>query len=156
MRYIERILQPGETVLYRGKIHWVIYLPSMIMMLLALAALSGLAAAQTSVTRYSWLFVSGAFALGAGVTLLSAWFKRWTTEIDVTNRRIVYKKGFIRRHTVELNMDKVASVDVDQSVFGRLLSYGDITIHGTGDSDVIKSLHTIGAPLDFRNHVTAR
>ena len=90
------------------------------------------------------------------MTLLSAWFKRWTTEIDVTNRRIVYKKGFIRRHTVELNMDKVASVDVDQSVFGRLLSYGDITIHGTGDSDVIESLHTIGAPLDFRNHVTAR
>ena len=128
----------------------------MIMMLLALAALSGLAAAQTSITGYSWLFVSGAFALGAGVTLLSAWFKRWTTEIDVTNRRIVYKKGFIRRHTVELNMDKVASVDVDQSVFGRLLNYGDITVHGTGDSDVIESLHTIGAPLDFRNHVTAR
>jgi|SRR6185437_1576020 uncharacterized membrane protein YdbT with pleckstrin-like domain len=156
MHYIERILQPGETVLYRGKIHWVIYLPSMIMMLLALAALSGLAAAQTSATGYSWLFVSGAFALGACVTLLSAWFRRWTTEIDVTNRRIVYKKGFIRRHTVELNMDKVASVDVDQSVFGRLLNYGDITVHGTGDSDVIESLHTIGAPLDFRNHVTAR
>jgi uncharacterized membrane protein YdbT with pleckstrin-like domain len=156
MRYIDRILQPGETVLYRGRIHWVIYLPAMIMTLLALAALSGLAAAQTSITGYSWLFVSGAFALGAGVTLLSAWFRRWTTEIDVTNRRIVYKKGFIRRHTVELNMDKVASVDVDQSVFGRLLNYGDITVHGTGDSDVIESLHTIGAPLDFRNHVTAR
>ncbi len=156
MRYIDRILQPGETVLYRGRIHWVIYLPAMIMTLLALAALSGLAAAQTSITGYSWLFVSGAFALGAGVTLLSAWFRRWTTEIDVTNRRIVYKKGFIRRHTVELNMDKVASVDVDQSVFGRLLNYGDITVHGTGDSDVIELLHTIGAPLDFRNHVTAR
>ena len=64
--------------------------------------------------------------------------------------------GFIKRHTVELNMDKVASVDVDQSIFGRLLNYGDITVHGTGDSDVIESLHNIGAPLDFRNHVTAR
>ncbi len=156
MRYIDRILQPGETVAYRGRIHWIIYLPSMIMMLLAVASLIGLAAAQTKATGYSWLFVSGAFALGAGVTLASAWFKRWTTEIDVTNRRIVYKVGFIKRHTVELNMDKVASVDVDQSIFGRLLNYGDITVHGTGDSDVIESLHNIGAPLDFRNHVTAR
>src|SRR5579864_2434814 len=118
MRYIERILQPGETVAYRGRIHWIIYLPSMIMMLLAVASLIGLAAAQTKATGYSWLFVSGAFALAAGVTLASAWFKRWTTEIDVTNRRIVYKIGFIKRHTVELNMDKVASVDVDQSIFG--------------------------------------
>ncbi len=62
MRYIDRILQPGETVAYRGRIHWVIYLPSMIMMLLAVASLIGLAAAQTKTTGYSWLFVSGAFA----------------------------------------------------------------------------------------------
>ncbi len=154
MRYIDRILQPGETVLYRGRIHWVIYLPSMIMMLLAFVALIGLAASQTQATGYSWLFASGAFALGAGVTLLSAWFKRWTTEIDVTNRRIVYKVGFIKRHTVEMNMDKVESVDVDQSIMGRLLNYGDIAVRGTGET--WERLHNIGAPLEFRNHVTAR
>ncbi|MGH6683724.1 MAG: PH domain-containing protein, partial [Pseudolabrys sp.] len=108
----------------------------------------------TSATGYSWLFVSGAFVMGGGVTLLSAWFKRWTTEIDVTDRRIVYKRGFIKRHTVELNMDKVSSVDVDQSVFGRMLNYGDIKIHSTGTE--IERLQGIGAPLDFRNHVTAR
>jgi uncharacterized membrane protein YdbT with pleckstrin-like domain len=153
MRYIERILQPGETVLYAGRIHWIIYLPAMIMMLLAIAALAQLSQAKTSAAEYSWMFVCGAFVLGAGVTLLSAWFKRWTTEIDVTNRRIVYKRGFIKRHTVELNMDKVASVDVDQSVFGRMLNYGDITIHSTGTE--FEPLHGIGAPLDFRNHVTA-
>jgi uncharacterized membrane protein YdbT with pleckstrin-like domain len=153
MRYIERILQPGEAVLYEGRIHWIIYLPSMIMMLLALAALGGLAQARTSASGYSWLFVSGAFVIGGGVTLLSAWFKRWTTEIDVTNRRIVYKRGFIKRHTVELNMDKVSSVDVDQSVFGRMLNYGDITINTTGG--LFEPLLRIGAPLDFRNHVTA-
>ncbi|HEY1311808.1 MAG TPA: PH domain-containing protein [Pseudolabrys sp.] len=154
MRYIDRILQPGETVLYKGRIHWIIYLPSIIMMLLAVASLMGLAAAQTTTTAYSWMFVSGAFVLGAGVTLASAWFKRWTTEIDVTDRRIVYKRGFIKRHTVELNMDKVSSVDVDQSVFGRMLNYGDIQIHSTGTE--IERLERIGAPLDFRNHVTAR
>ena len=151
MRYIERILQPGETLVYSGKIHWVIYLPAMILVVVALAAL---AQVKTGPTGMSWLIGSIVFWLAAGVTFASAWFKRWTTEIDVTNRRIVYKCGLIKRHTVEMNMDKVESVDVDQSVFGRLLNYGDITIRGTGEG--IEPLHGIGAPLDFRNHVTAR
>jgi len=151
MRYIERILQPGETVVFSGKIHWVIYIPAMILVALALAALTQ---AKAGSLGMSWLFASVAFWVAAGVTFASAWFKRWTTEIDVTNRRIVYKCGLIKRHTVEMNMDKVESVDVDQSVFGRLLNYGDITIRGTGEG--IEPLHSIGAPLDFRNHVTAR
>jgi uncharacterized membrane protein YdbT with pleckstrin-like domain len=151
MRYIERILQPGETLVYSGKIHWVIYLPAMILVALALAAL---AQVKTGSIGMSWLFASIAFWLAAGVTFASAWFKRWTTEIDVTNRRIVYKCGLIKRHTVEMNMDKVESVDVDQSVFGRMLNYGDITIRGTGEG--IEPLYRISAPLDFRNHVTAR
>jgi uncharacterized membrane protein YdbT with pleckstrin-like domain len=89
------------------------------------------------------MFIAGAFALGACVTLASAWFKRWITEIDVTNRRIVYKRGLIKRRTVEMNMDKVATVDVDQSVFGRLINYGDITIHSTGTE--FEPLHGIDA-----------
>jgi uncharacterized membrane protein YdbT with pleckstrin-like domain len=151
MRYIERILQPGETLVYSGKIHWVIYFPAMILALVALAALTQ---AKSGPTGLSWLIGSIAFWLAAGVTFASAWFKRWTTEIDVTNRRIVYKEGFIKRHTVEMNMDKVESVDVDQTILGRLLNYGDVTINGTGEG--WEPLCRIGAPLDFRNHVTAR
>ena len=91
----------------------------------------------------------------AGLGLaFGAWFRRWTTEIDVTDRRIVYKRGFIRRHTVEMNMDKVESVDVDQSILGRMLNYGDITVWETGVG--IEPLYNIDAPLEFRNQVTAR
>lgn len=151
MRYIERILQPGETLVYAGKIHWIIYVPAMIMLLFALAALTRAGHGSTGI---SWLIAAAALAVAGGAMLFSAWFRRWTTEIDVSNRRIVYKRGFIKRHTVEMNMDKVESVDVDQSVLGRLLNYGDITIRGTGIG--LEPLHTIGAPLDFRNHVTAR
>jgi len=151
MRYIEGILQPGEKVVYAGRIHWVIYLPSMIMLVLALAALTQAGQGRTGM---SWSVAAIGFAAAAAVMFLSAWFRRWTTEIDVTDRRIVYKTGFVRRHTVEMNMDKVESVDVDQSFWGRLLDYGDIVIRGTGVG--IEPLHGIGAPLDFRNHVTAR
>jgi len=151
MRYIEQILQPGETLVYAGKIHWIIYLPAMILVVVALATLTQ---AKGGATGLSWLISSIACWLAAAVTFASAWFRRWTTEIDVTNRRIVYKEGFVKRHTVEMNMDKVESVDVDQTILGRLLNYGDVNINGTGEG--WEPLCRIGAPLELRNHVTAR
>jgi uncharacterized membrane protein YdbT with pleckstrin-like domain len=155
MRYIDKILQPGEKVLFHGRLHWLIYFPGLLMLLpvFGTLALAGRAQAGTPMAL-SWLIAALAFAVASGVMMLSAWFRRWTTEIDVTDRRIVFKRGFINRHTVELNMDKVSSVDVDQSVLGRLLNYGDITVNTTGG--LFEPLHNIGRPLDFRNHVTAR
>ena len=55
-----------------------------------------------------------------------AWFIRWITEFAVTDRRVISKRGFIMRDTDEMNMDKVESVDVDQSILGRLLDYGTV------------------------------
>ena len=92
------------------------------------------------------------FAIGL-VLVIRAWWHRFTTEVAVTDRRIIYKTGFINRHSVEMHMDKVESVDVDQSILGRILNYGDITIRGTGET--MERLHTIDRPIDFRNHVTA-
>ena len=79
---------------------------------------------------------------------------RWTTEIAVTDRRVIYKRGFINRHTIEMNMDKVASVDVDQSVPGRLLNYGTVTVQGTGMS--FEPLRRIKSPLSLRNAIIAK
>jgi uncharacterized membrane protein YdbT with pleckstrin-like domain len=148
MRYIERILQPGETLTYSGKVHWIVYMPALALWAAALAAL------MAGASFPAMLLVAALCAVIGFGAFIRAWFKRWTTEIDVTDRRIVYKRGFIKRHTIEMNMDKVESVDVDQSIFGRLLNYGDITVHGTGEG--WEPLRGIGAPLDFRNHVTAR
>jgi len=151
MRYIERILQPGEKLLYSGTIHWVIYGPAIVFALIALALLT---LVKPGSTGFAWLLGSIAFWLAAAVTFASAWFRRWTTEIDVTDRRVVYKEGFIKRRTIEMNMDKVESVDVDQSILGRLLNYGDVMIQVTGEG--LEPLHNIGSPLDLRNKITAR
>src|SRR5919197_1546927 len=92
--------------------------------------------------------------LAAGVALLAhAWFKRWTTEIAVTDRRIIYKEGFIRRRTIEMHMDKVESVDVEQSILGRLFGYGDILVRGVGTG--FEPLRMVASAIELRNHVTA-
>jgi uncharacterized membrane protein YdbT with pleckstrin-like domain len=95
--------------------------------------------------------ISAVFAL---YKMLTAWFHRWTTETDVTNMRVVHKTGFIKRRTFEMSLDKVESVDVNQSILGRLLNYGSVTVRGVGEG--AETINTIASPLDFRNHITAR
>jgi hypothetical protein len=58
--------------------------------------------------------------------------ERWTTEVIATDRRVLLVDGFTSRHTQEMSMSEIESVDVDQDWIGRLLNYGDVTIRGTG------------------------
>jgi len=149
--YVDSVLQPGETVRYRGDIHWKVYVPGII---LAIAGLIFLFAAPQSTFGAFMTRLIGLVLFVPGLAWVAwAWFRRWTTEIAVTDKRIIFKSGFIQRHTVEMHMDKVESVDVDQSILGRVFNYGDITVRGTGAT--LEPFRSIGAPLDFRNHVTA-
>jgi uncharacterized membrane protein YdbT with pleckstrin-like domain len=153
-RYIDEILQPGEKVLYSTNAHWMFYLPAIAawVVTLILLILARSTAAQSIV-----LLCLSAAAVAAIVALywtVKAWFHRWTTETDVTNFRIVHKTGFIKRRTFEMSLDKVESVDVNQSILGRIMNYGDVTVLGVGEGR--ETIRTIAAPLAFRNSITAR
>jgi uncharacterized membrane protein YdbT with pleckstrin-like domain len=153
-RYIDEILQPGEKVLYSTNAHWIFFWPAIAGWVLAVAlfVLSGLVPPGPAVLLcWSLAAVVGIFAAYKTVT---AWFHRWTTETDVTNFRIVHKTGFIQRRTFEMSLDKVESVDVNQSIMGRIMNYGDVTIMGVGEGK--ETINTIASPLAFRNSITAR
>jgi len=152
--YVDEVLQPGETVRYSGTLHWIIFLPGIALLAFGVA---GLAAMVTMNAGYSFhvysMLVYFALAIGA-VQLLSAWVLRLTTEIAVTDRRVIYKTGLVSRRSVEMNMDKVESVDVTQDVFGRLFDYGTVLIRGTGAG--LEPLSNIASPVALRNAITAR
>jgi uncharacterized membrane protein YdbT with pleckstrin-like domain len=153
-RYIDEILQPGEKVLYSTNAHWMFYLPAIAAWILALVLLI---LSRTTTTEGIILLCLAASAIVAIVALywtVKAWFHRWTTETDVTNLRVVHKTGFIKRRTFEMALDKVESVDVNQSILGRLLDFGDVTILGVGEGK--ETISTIASPLAFRNSITAR
>jgi uncharacterized membrane protein YdbT with pleckstrin-like domain len=153
-RYIDEILQPGEKVLYSTNAHWMFYLPAIAAWIVALVLLI---LSRTTITEGVILLCLSASAIMAIVALywtVKAWFHRWTTETDVTNLRVVHKTGFIKRRTFEMALDKVESVDVNQSILGRLLNYGDVTILGVGEGR--ETITTIASPLAFRNSITAR
>ena len=111
---------------------------------------------MTSDTFRTVVVWSTVIVFGGGflISLVHAWFIRWITEFAVTNRRVIYKRGFITRHTAEMNMDKVESVDVDQSMLGRMLGYGTIHVLGTGQG--IEHLHRIANPIALRNAIIAK
>ena len=153
-RYIDDILQPGEKVLYSTNAHWIFYLPAIAAWIVAVFLF--LLSRQTA-TESLVLLCLAAAAVVAIVALywtVKAWFQRWTTETDVTNMRVVHKTGFIKRRTFEMSLDKVESVDVNQSILGRIFNYGDVTVRGVGEG--AETIDTIASPLEFRNHITAR
>jgi uncharacterized membrane protein YdbT with pleckstrin-like domain len=153
-RYIDDILQPGEKVLYSTNAHWIFFLPAIIGWIAVgvFLVLSGMVPPGSPVLIC--LSLAAISAVAALYKTATAWFHRWTTETDVTNFRVVHKTGFIKRQTFEMSVDKVESVDVDQSILGRILNYGDVTVLGVGEGG--KTLDMIASPLSFRNAITAR
>jgi uncharacterized membrane protein YdbT with pleckstrin-like domain len=152
MSYLQQVLQPGESVRFRTNVHWFVYLPAIAALMIGLA----LGGWYYWNDQYSLVLLLGALVFGtAGVLLaIAAWVKRFGTEIAVTDRRVIYKTGLIRRHTTEINMDKIESVDVDQSVLGRMFGFGTVTIRGTGEA--VEPLRDIADPIAFRNAIMVR
>ena len=153
-RYIDEILQPGEKVLYSTSAHWMFYLPAIAAWIVALILLILSRATTTEGIVLLCLAASAVVAIAALYWTVRAWFHRWTTETDVTNLRVVHKTGFITRKTFEMSLDKVESVDVNQSILGRILNYGDVTILGVGEGK--ETISMIASPLAFRSYITAR
>jgi uncharacterized membrane protein YdbT with pleckstrin-like domain len=153
-RYIDDILQPGEKVLYSTNAHWIFFLPAIALWVLAgaLLVVSGMVPGGAAVLIC--LSLAAISALVALYNTVTAWFHRWTTETDVTNLRVVHKTGFISRKTFEMSLDKIESVDVTQTILGRMFDYGDVMVRGVGEGE--EEIKTIASPLAFRNSITAR
>ncbi len=164
MSYVASVLQPGERIIRLGRLHWIVYWLAILFAVLAILCTLW---ASTRGMGVVMLYSAMAFGVLAVVAFGRAWFKRWTTEIAVTDRRIIYKTGFITRHTVETNMDKVATVDVNQSILGRLLDYGSIQVLVVGATQAsdrpdqpprgnIEKLDPVAEPLALRSAITAK
>jgi uncharacterized membrane protein YdbT with pleckstrin-like domain len=152
MSYVTRVLQPGETVLSTTSLHWLIYSRALGMVILAaILAVGSLYSGPDSAVPLMW--GAGVFALLGVVFWLSAIIRRSSTELAVTDRRVIYKAGILSRHTLEMNRSKVESIDVDQSILGRIFGFGTVTVRGTGGS--LEPIRNISDPLTFRSHITA-
>jgi uncharacterized membrane protein YdbT with pleckstrin-like domain len=98
-----------------------------------------------------WLILLGVALLVVVVGLLfliAAWINVRSTEIAITNLRLIAKFGFIKRDTVEINLERVEALKVEQGLLGRMLNFGTIFISGAGTS--VAPIRNIADPLVFR------
>lgn len=118
--HLEQHMLPGERIQHVGRIHWAIFLPGILLT---------------------------PFLIGIPI-LLILWLRRATTEMLVTDRRVLVKTGLLTRRMDELRLDKVESV---QATTFLGLSYGSLKIVGSGGT--FRELHWVDRPMDFRNAV---
>lgn len=152
MSYVQKVLLPGERVLYETGLHWLIFLRPALILLLA-AAIAVASAYAPSGYGDIVLIAAGVIALIGLISLIGALIRRGSTDLAVTDQRVVFKSGVLSRHTIEMNRGKVESVDVDQSLLGRLFGYGTVRLRGTGGS--LEPMEGISDPLTLRSHITA-
>ncbi|HTT13801.1 MAG TPA: PH domain-containing protein [Burkholderiaceae bacterium] len=122
--YVEKALVEGEKILYIGRISLWSLFPRIFFGVLLTPIVIGL------------------------FLLVPAWVKYRATELAVTDKRVIAKFGFVSRHTIELNVAKIESVQVEQSVLGRVFDFGTIIVAGGGNP--FEAVPGIADPLAFR------
>ena len=153
MGYAEKVLQPGEQIVYRAQLHWIVFAGAILTAGATILLLIVSIAAPDPHARAALFGAAVLVALLAGVQALAAWLKRRTTEILVTNRRIILKQGVLTLSTIEMNIDKVESVQVHQDLLGRVLDFGTLIVRGVGAG--LEPVRNVARPLDFHRHVNA-
>jgi uncharacterized membrane protein YdbT with pleckstrin-like domain len=83
--------------------------------------------------------------------VITALIARATSEFAVTNKRVLIKIGWLRRHSLETLLSKIETIRVEQGILGRALDYGTIVVSGTGGSK--EPFRTIASPMEFRRKV---
>ena len=144
--YSEQSLIDGEIIIYRAQLHWIIYMSAALCFLASIFCFG-----QSEYDNDFFSNLGSSLFISSLIYVVITFIVVKTSEFFVTNMRVICKVGFIRRRSVELFLVKVESIEVDQSILGRIFGYGTITITGTGNThDPFKM---ISAPLDFKRHV---
>jgi uncharacterized membrane protein YdbT with pleckstrin-like domain len=153
--YVSDHLLPGERVVYRARLHWIAFRWSIFLLILAVVvAVAGQLVSASDLGDTWKLWVPALLAGLALVSALGPWIKVASSEFAVTDKRVLVKIGLLQRDSLETLLSKVEAIGVDQTLLGRMLGFGTITIVGTGGTR--EAFERIAAPMEFRRQVQAQ
>lgn len=158
--YLQDILLPQEKILHHAKVHYVLYAPGALVIgfayLLMYCVPDLIWEAGVSYETWSTIngvikFVSATAFMGGIAMLLQAWLHIYSTEMVITNMRVLVKIGIGTATTAEIDRGRISSVIVTKPLIGRLLDYGWITI--LGYSGNIGGLPVMAKPHEIQKHI---
>lgn len=157
MGFIEKDLIPGEQILYKTRLHSIV-LVRPILEAIVLGVFGGLCVwgarnyKDANPTLYKVLCILAiVLFVAAAARIIYGFVKRNSTEMAVTNRRVLIKWGMASRRTLEILLAKVESISVDEPFWGRMLGYGTLVIRGTGGTP--EPIVKVSRPGEFRRMV---
>ena len=155
MSYIHKSLLDNEEIIYLTRRHKIIFTWPVIWLLVS-AVIFGIKwfVVFRPEVDFALMIFSGIFLAAAFVHALVIWINYQCAEFGITNQRVIVKEGFLKRKTSEVFLKSVESVQVDQSLWGRMLNFGTVIVSGTGG--VSDPLNLIRNPLDFKKQVQQR
>lgn len=148
-RFVRKTLLPDEHCVKDARFSWTYTFQACLIW--ALCILFGYAAYTVfwrMLWPYGWGLVAAGVVFGGWLWFLMM-MKKWTTEIILTNERLIYKRGFFAVKVQEVDIEQLASDNVDQSLWGRMFDYGCIHVRCIEADDMI--LPPIDSPYEFRN-----
>lgn len=145
MSYIKQSLSNGERIEAEFKIHWINMVAAYVLIVIGLLFTVGGVIIKDPI----------AIAIPALILLLGIWnlLKLKFTENCATNRRVVVKTGVIGRHTEEMRLDSIETVEIRQGVMGRIFGYGTVKVTGKGVSDL--NYLNIDDPIAVKKRIEA-
>lgn len=143
MAYLDTI---DERVIYRAHLHWIIFVRPILIIIIGAICLAACLAVSDDIL---WRCYFGVVPFIGFVDLINSFITKISTELAITEKSVIAKRGFISRDTVELSLARVESARVTQSILGRILNYGSVGVIGTGNS--YTPIPYIADPLRFRN-----
>lgn len=158
-RYLEREMQGNEKIVYASQLHWIVYhfgLSTTIIGAL-FGHYSPVLARLALPERWAELVIRPMNYVGVAIIVFGAmhlfygFIRQISTELVITNRRVIAKYGFIATTTYELMLSKVEGANIDQTILGRLLGYGTVMVKGTGGG--ISPIDHVADPYRFHAYL---
>lgn len=148
MSYVKGTLSKDEEIKEEVKFHWFNYIITGILFFITLLLMLSYSINPKAQTDGSKLIV-----IFFVIWTLYDFLKLYTTEMVITNKRVICRKGIISVTTEELKNAKIESVEIKQSILGRIFGYADIWFSGTGTSKV--KFKAVDDPWTIKSRIEA-
>jgi membrane protein YdbS with pleckstrin-like domain len=143
MSFIEKNLANNEKIVYKGTLHWWIYMKNILIIILGVIICSN---AKSNFANG----VGGVIVFIALIGLVGAYMRSKSSEFVVTNRRVMLKTGVLKRKLVELQLNRAEGLSVNQGIVGRMFNFGSIIVTSGGVKEVFSP---IAQPYEFKKQV---